>query len=154
MTVSRRTLKILAAVVWHTGGIVLLIKAGSLLLEADSLRPEQNWQWVFVAVGLLLGALKARFLFSRSCRKNLNRIETLDQPLIWRFFQPRFFLLLAIMILAGMTLSRLAQGHYPSLIGVGTLDLSVAIALLGSGIVFWQQRVFATIPESSGDSRQ
>jgi hypothetical protein len=144
----------MAAVVWHIGGIVLLIKAGTLLLEADSLRPEQNWQWVFVVVGLLLGALKARYLFSRSCRKNLVRIETLDQPRLWRFFRPRFFLLLALMILTGVTLSRMAQGHYQSLIGVGTLDLSLAIALLGSSIVFWQQRTFAYAPETQRPDRR
>ncbi len=148
MTVSRRTLNILAAVVWHIGGFVLLIKAGSLLLEADSLRPEQNWQWIFVGIALLLGGLKARYLFSKSCRKNLARIKALDQPRIWQFFRPRFFLLLALMILTGAMLSRLAEGHYPSLIGVGALDLSLAIALLGSSIVFWQQRAFAYAPES------
>lgn len=148
MTVSRRTLNILAGVVWHIGGFVLLIKAGSLLLEADSLRPEQNWQWIFVIVGLLLGGLKARYLFSRSCRKNLARIENLEQPRIWQFFRPRFFLILALMILAGAAMSRQAQGHYPSLIGVGALDLSLAIALLGSSVVFWQQRAFAYAPES------
>lgn len=154
MTVSRRTLNILAAVVWHIGGFVLLFKAGSLLQEADSLRPEQNWGWIFVVVGLLLGGLKARYLFSRSCRKNLARIETLDQPRIWRFFRPRFFLVLTIMILAGTMMSRLAHGHYQSLIGVGTLDLSLAVALLGSSIVFWQRRAFAYAPESSATSRR
>ncbi|MGD2077655.1 MAG: hypothetical protein PVH18_04705, partial [Chloroflexota bacterium] len=62
-------------------------------------------------------------------------------PQLWQFFRPRFFLMLAIMILAGATMSRLAAGHYPSLIGVATLDLSLAIALLGSGIIFWRQRL-------------
>ncbi len=152
MTVSRRMLNILAAVVWHIGGFVLLIKAGTLLLEADSLRPEQNWQWIFVGIALLLGGLKARYLFSRSCRKNLARIEGLDQPRIWQFFRPQFFLLLMLMILTGATLSRLAEGHYQSLIGVGALDLSLAIALLGSSIVFWQQRAFAYAPESRASS--
>jgi len=154
MTVSRRTLNILAAVVWHIGGFVLLIKAGTLLLEADSMRPEQNWLWIFVVIGLLLGGLKARYLFSKSCRKNLARIETLDRPLIWQFFRPRFFLALTLMILAGATMSRLAQGHYQSLLGVGTLDLSLAIALLGSSIVFWQQRAFAYVPESRARGRR
>ena len=104
--------------------------------------------WIFVGIALLLGGLKARYLFSKSCRKNLARIKTLDQPRIWQFFRPRFFLLLALMILTGAMLSRLAEGHYPSLVGVGALDLSLAIALLGSSIVFWQQRAFAYAPES------
>ena len=154
MIVSRRTLRILAAIVWHVGGIMLLIKAGSLLAEADSLRPEQIWGWVFVVVGLLLGGLNARYLFSKFCRKNLDRINSLDQPRIWRFFRPRFYLLLAIMILTGMIMSRLAEGHYQSLIGVGALNLSIAIALLGSSIVFWRQRAFALAPESRPSDRR
>jgi hypothetical protein len=56
--------------------------------------------------------------------------------------------MLALMILTGATMSRLAQGHYRSLIAVGALDLSLAMALLGSSIVFWQQRAFAYAPKS------
>lgn len=141
LTVSRRTLYVLAAIVWHIGGIVLLLKAFSLLTEADSLRPEQPWQWVVVAAGLTLGLIKARFLFSKFWRRNAARIEALDEPQVWQFFRPRFFLMLAGMILAGATMSRLAAGHYRSLMGVATLDLSLAIALLGSGLIFWRQRL-------------
>ena len=140
LTVSRRTLYILAAIVWHIGGIVLLLKAASLISEAGSLRPEQNWQWIVVVAGLLLGAIKARFLFSKFWRKNQARIDSLDQPQIWQFFRPTFFLLLAAMILTGAMMSRLAAGHYRSLIGVATLDFSLSIALLGSGLLFWRQR--------------
>jgi len=147
--VSRRTLYILAAIVWHIGGVVLLIKAASLLAEADSLRPEQNWQWILVVFGLLLGSLKARYLFSKFCRKNLARIDALEEPRLWQFFRLRFFLMLSVMILMGATLSRLAAGDYRSLLGVATLDLSLAIALLGSGLIFWQRRLlFAYARES------
>ena len=141
-TVSRRTLNTLAAIVWHVGGIVLLAKAASLLSAAGSMRPEQNRLWIFVVAGLLFGLIKARFLFSRFWHKNSARIDSLDQPRPWQFFRPSFFLMLAVMILAGATMSRLAEGHYRSLIGVATLDLSLAIALLGSGLIFWRQRVF------------
>jgi len=150
MIVSRRTLYILAAFVWHVGGIVLLLKGASLIMEANALRPEQNWPVLFVFVGLLFGLLKARYLFSKSCRKNLARIDALEQPYLWQFFRPGFFLALALMILAGATMSRLAAGHYRSLIGVGALDLSLAIALLGSGLIFWRQRVVFAFARQSG----
>jgi len=65
-------LKILAALVWYTGGVVLLLKGTSLLREAETLRPGQIWTWIAVAAGLLIGSVKARFLFSKSCRKNLD----------------------------------------------------------------------------------
>ena len=142
-TASPRTLKALAAIVWHVGGLVLLFKGGSLLAEAAVLRPGLAWPWLAVGGAVLLGALKARFLFSRSCNKNLARIAALEQPKIWQFFKPGFFLFLAIMIATGAALSRLAQNDYPFLLGVAVLDLGIAVALLGSSHVFWRARAFA-----------
>jgi len=140
LTVSTRTLKILAAFVWYAGGIVLLLKGSSLLAEAGSLKPEQGWPWLAAIAGLIIGGLKAHFLFSKTCQKNLTRIAALDHPGIWQFFRPGFFAFLAIMILAGATLSRLAHNNYVFLISVGILDISIAIALLGSSYVFWKRR--------------
>jgi hypothetical protein len=137
---SACTLKILAAVVWYIGGIILMLKGGSLLSEAAALRPGGIGPWVAVACGLVIGGLKARFLFSRLCRKNLKRIAALEEPRLWQFYRPPFFLFLATMIALGAMLSRLAHGNYPFLIGVGILDLSIAAALLGSSIIFWRPR--------------
>jgi len=146
LSASARSLNILAAIVWHIGGVVLLLKGRSLLVEAGTLNPQQGWIWLAVIAAMFFGSLKARFLFSKSCRKNLNRIAALDKPKIWQCFRPGFFAALVIMIAAGATLSRLAQNNYPFLIGVGILDLSLAVALLGSSIVFWQQKAFAKQP--------
>ena len=137
---STRGLKILAALVWYIGGIFLLQKGGSLLLEAEGLRPNLPWTRVAVIAGLLIGCVKARFLFNKSCRKNLIRIDELHQPRIWQFYRPRFFVFLLLMILAGATLSRMAHGNYPFLIGVAIVDFSISIALLGSSYVFWSHK--------------
>ena len=145
LVASTRRLKILAALVWYVGGIVLLLKGSSLLVEAEALKPEQNWLWLAAVAGLFLGGLKARLLFSASCRKNLDRIAALERPKLWQFFRPGFFVMLTVMILAGATLSRLAHNNYPFLIGVGTLDLSLATALLGSSYVFWKHKAFGSI---------
>jgi hypothetical protein len=142
-TVSARYLNILAALIWYIGGLVLLLKGSSLLAEAAALEPGQAWPWLAVVAALALGFLAAKYLFSKSCRKNLARIAALKQPKIWQFFRPGFFVALAIMILTGATLSRLAHNNYPFLIGVAILDLHLAVALLGSSFVFWQQKAFA-----------
>jgi len=142
-TASTRTLKMLAAVVWYIGGIVLLLKAGSLLFEAAELKPHFGWPAAAVVTGLFAGGLKGRFLFSKSCEKNLARISRLRQPRIWQFYRPWFFPALLIMILTGATLARLAHGNYAFLIAVALLDLSIAIALLVSSYVFWRRRDLA-----------
>lgn len=142
-TVSTRGLRFLAALVWYAGGIALLVKGYSLLAEAAALRPGLAWPWPAVSVALLVGGLKARFLFRTSCEKNLARIASLDRPRIWQFFRPGFFAALAVMILGGAALSRLAHNQYPLLISVAALDLALATALLGSSYLFWREKAFA-----------
>ena len=140
LIVSTRSLKILAALVWYVGAIILLLKGHSLLVEADAMKPEEAWPWQAAAAGLFLGGLKAKFLFNVSCKKNLDRITALKRPRIWQFFRPEFFIFLAVMILIGLALTRLAQNNYPFLIGVAILDLGIGTALLGSSYVFWGKR--------------
>ena len=140
---SYRTLRILAVLLWLIGGVMLIRKGGELLVEAYALNPISPWLWFALAFGLALGGLKAKYLFSKACKKNLIRINSLDNPKLWQFYRPGFFLFLASMIAVGALLSRLAHGNYPFLLGVAILDISIATALLGSSIVFWQEKAFA-----------
>jgi len=140
LNASSHTLKILSALFWYIGGIVLILKGIRLIFEADELRPDQIWPLMAIITGFLLGGFKAKFLFSKSCQKNLTRIDALAQPKIWGFFRLRFFVFLLLMIITGATLSKLAHNNYPLLIGVAVLDFSIAIALIGSSYVFWTNK--------------
>lgn len=143
LTVSTRTLNILAAFVWYVGGFMLLIKGCSMLVEADTLKPVQWWIWPAVFAGPFIGILKAKFLLNKSCQKNLDRITALARPRIWQFYSPWFFVALSAMITTGIILSRLAHHNYHFLIIVAIIDFSIAIALLGSSYIFWKQKAFA-----------
>lgn len=143
MEVSRRTLKILAAVVWYAGGVALTRKGISLILESRRQDPESDCLFVALGAALLLGGLKARFLFNRSCRRNLARIAALEHPRVWQFFRPGFFVALAVMIATGALLSRLAYADPRYICFVAAVDLTIAVALLGSSWVFWRERAFA-----------
>ena len=136
------TLKILAAVLWYSGAIILLTKGTTLLLEADALQPGRYWTCLTVVLGLSIGWLKVNFIFRRTCQKNLARISLLSEPKIWQFYRPGFLLFLAAMIIIGSTLSRMAHGNYPFLIAMVILDFSLATALFGSSHVFWQRQAF------------
>jgi hypothetical protein len=136
---SARTLKILAAVVWYGGAISLIFKGGVLLTEAFVLQPDNGWPWGVVVIGVVLGSLKARYLFSGVCEKNLQRTQSLEQPKIWQFFRKRFFFSLLAMIVLGISLSRGAHQHYAFLLCVAALDLSIGVALMGSSYMFWKR---------------
>ena len=143
LNTSPLTLNILAAAVWVLGGIALLLKATELLAEAADLNPAQVWWPVIAAItGIVIGSIKAKFLFGKACKKNLDRIAALPEPKLWQFFRPGFFLALAIMIVTGATLSRLAHSNFAFLLAVAALDLTISVALLSSSIVFWQEKAF------------
>ena len=136
---STRTLKFLASLVWYSGAVVLYIKSSSLLLEAESIKPGQLWIWLAALGGLLIGAIKAKYLFKRLCIKNLKRIDALEKPKLWHFYRLRFFIFLFTMIVLGHFLSGQAHDNYPMLIIMAVVELSIATALLGSSHCFWKK---------------
>jgi hypothetical protein len=140
LAVSKNTLKIVSAFVWLSGATVLLLKGASLFAQAIALKPGEPWSWLAIAAGLLIGGFKAKHLFGRFCRKNLDRIDALGEPQLWQALRPTFYVFLIAMILLGATLSRLAIGSYPGLMAMVILDISIAVALLGSMRAFLQHK--------------
>lgn len=139
MNASHRQLRGLAATTWYLGGFILTLKAASLLIEAAQLNPSSSAFFWSIFLGIGFGIVKARFLFLRSCRRNLMRIQQLEFPKLWGFFRPQFFLFLALMISVGAMMSRWAAVDFTALIIVATIDISIATALLGSSGPFWYQ---------------
>lgn len=142
MQVSRLTLTILAAFVWYAGGIALLLKGSALIKSAYAIDAQSFWSFAAPLLGIIAGLLKGKLLFSKSCRKNIQRIRSLVNPRAWHCFRPGMLLFLAIIIPTGAWMSRAAAGNFTYLCLVGALDLSISFALLTSGIVFFQLKAF------------
>jgi len=139
MNVKKQTLKKLAGFVWYTGFLALFIKALKLFTEAYAL--DNNLLtlcWIFLFTALLV-ILKTKYIFIRTCRKNLVRIESLKEPKIWEFYRVRFFIFLITMMVLGAYLSRISHGNYWFLMGIGVLDMSVGLSLLFSSFLFWKR---------------
>lgn len=133
----RNDLKLIAGLVWFSGAVVLLLKGTSLLVQARALQPDNDWVWLAIPAGLLIGGIKTELIFEKACIRNLERIAGLDQPRIWQAYRPGFYLFLTTMVILGATLSRLAEGHYAGILAMAVLDFSLATALLGGGRPFW-----------------
>jgi hypothetical protein len=138
LIVSNKTLRILAAIVWYIGSIVLFIKGSSLLIEAKHINISLNWHLIAFVIALVIGMIKTKYIFIKACKKNIDRINNLVNPKVWQFYRTGFFILLIIMIITGAILSNLVHGKYIMLILVGSLDISISTALLGSSYIFWK----------------
>ncbi|HIE34646.1 MAG TPA: hypothetical protein EYP79_00415 [Campylobacterales bacterium] len=130
-------LKILAAVVWYIGAIVLFFKGIALLMEAGEIKSNKLAILLGIFFAFLVGIVKTKFIFIKSCKRNIKRIEELKNPKIWQFYRPSFFIFLITMISLGAYLSYISKGKFWLLVSVGTLDLALSFALLLSSIVFW-----------------
>jgi uncharacterized membrane protein YjdF len=138
LNTSTLTLKRLAALVWYIGVVVLLIKCTGLFLKADRLGASSLLVILAILSGLVIGLIKAKYLFIKVCNRNLQRINALKQPMLWQFYRIRFFFFLGLMVSLGTFLSKLAQGDYLMLIALGVVELSIATALLVSSHCFWR----------------
>ena len=144
MLVSRLTLMVIAACIWYGGGIALLFKVGSLVKGAYALDAQSVWIYAAPVLGIIIGFIKARFIFFHACKKNIVRIRALPRPRIWQCFRPGMLIFLAIIIPTGAWMSRAAAGNFGYLCGVAALDLSIATALLTSSLLFWKMKAFSS----------
>ena len=141
MNTSKKTLIWLAAIIWYIGAVMLFRGGLELIAQTREMRPESAWHWLFIFLGLILGVVQASTIFGRSCRKNIQRIHELDDPRLWQFFRPGFFLALIAMISSGVLLDVLSQGKYFFMLVVAGLDFALTISLLGSSLFFWKDRI-------------
>ncbi len=137
MRTSKKTLVYLAAAVWYIGGIMLFRGGLELIIQSRELRTGALWPTLFISVGISLGIFQAFVIFRHSCRRNLKRINQLEDPRLWQFYRPGFFLALLIMITSGILLDHFAQGIYFFMLSVAAVDFALTISLLGSSYVFW-----------------
>lgn len=146
MAVSQRTLMILAAFVWYSGGIALVLKALSLAGSAHAIDPDSAWVYGAPLLGIAIGLVKVKFIFNHACEKNILRIGRLAEPKPWQCFRPGMLIFLAIIIPTGAWMSRAAAGDFFYLCLVCGLDFSIATGLLVSSFKFWKLRAFSRQP--------
>ena len=141
MKTKKIVLVYLSAIVWYIGGIILGRSGIELFQQSTYMKPGEYWLWIFIGFGIVLGIFQAFVIFNRNCRKNIQRIDQLENPRIWQFFRPGFFLALALMISIGILLDHFSQGRYFFMLTVAAVDIALSISLLGSSYVYWTEKL-------------
>lgn len=136
---TSKTLIRLAALIWYTGVVVLIAKSSALFLEALKSGADQVFILMAVLCGIVIGKIKAKYLFYDIGKKNLDRINSLKNPKLWQFYRKRFFVFLFLMISLGQYLSGVAHGDTMALTALAVLELSIAVALFFSSLCYWRK---------------
>lgn len=116
--------------VWFVMGFFLLMQ-GFRFLTQMALRIEMA---VFlIALGLLVGFLKGRYVLSKSARRVIQRIIHLSPPIHWKnVYAPSYWLLIGAMMGLGMILK------WVPLEVRGTIDVAIGFALLNGSLLYFR----------------
>jgi hypothetical protein len=141
MQISKTALINLAAFIWFCGGVVLIIKGCVMLRAAFALDSLMLWISVTFVGGIIVGLIKARFIFIHALKKNLKRIKALSYPAYpWQCYRIGFFIFLAVVITLSKFMTSWSEGHFVYILLIAALDLSIATALLSTGFLFWYKQ--------------
>ncbi|MEZ0329299.1 MAG: hypothetical protein ABWK15_07070 [Dissulfuribacterales bacterium] len=119
-----------AALFWNMAAAILAIRGLTAILTSTSLPAT-------ISLGLLatiLGLLKARFILDRTAHKAAMRIQTRADGCAFGFFSLKSWGMILAMMASGRLLRLL---HIPFEV-IGTIYCTIAVALLISSRIFWQ----------------
>jgi hypothetical protein len=150
MKMSQNKWIVASGVVWLLGGGMLLYKGLSLLLRttgvggdapnylflegvAPALGGLQSAALVVIVLSLLVGNLKARFIFSKTVRRLTDRIRSFPNPLSLSQALPfAYFLLIGVMVGFGVLMNVF---NVPSDLR-GSIDVAIGAGLI-KGATFY-----------------
>lgn len=117
---------------WLIGSSILIARGAAYL-------QGRKWHAWALAIALMLGVAKAHYILNRVATKSVARIRERDRAPFFSFFSARSWMLVAVMMGAGMILRRLVV--HPEQIGAGILGalyLGVGTALFIADRIFWK----------------
>lgn len=136
LNTTKTTLFRLAALVWFTGVVVLLVKSVTIIREAVEIGAPVPVAISALAAGIVIGMIKAKYLFIHICKKNIERIQALESPKIWQAYRTRFYFFLVLMITFGKYAYHFSNSSAFWLMALAILELSISTALFISGNCF------------------
>lgn len=125
--VPRRTHLLLAALLWTTVGLILMVRGCAYLIYDSSI--------AFFLPAILIGSLKSFFILDKSAKKSIDRIQHLaDGSCLGAVYSIKTWVLVVVMMTMGYLLRH--SGISPSIIG--SLYVIIGWALFFSSRAGWK----------------
>lgn len=142
MHVSHSTLIKLSGTLWLCIGIVLLSLGIFLVVNGEIGPLKTSISPVFggievatvaiIAIALLIGYMKGRFVLGKSSRRIVNRIRSFPNPTsLTNLFSPAYLLLMGSMVLLGISIKYFGLPHDIR----GFIDIAVGSALINGAVM-------------------
>ncbi|MGP0566535.1 hypothetical protein ACTRW9_05485 [Nitrospina sp. 32_T5] len=136
---TKNQLYTLAGSIWGLVGLFLLVRGiGMYFLAIETQGSSQNAVFISLAAGLLIGAVKGKFVLTKTARRNKNRIDNLTPPLKFHHVYAKpFYIFIAAMMGLGFMLRALNE-HLGGYVVVAAIYCGVGMALMVSSLVYWR----------------
>jgi hypothetical protein len=147
---SARVQMFAAAIVWLVGVTFLLTRGVMFMVESDRGGVRfSHWLIPVVAIAIVLGIVKARFILIRYADKAVARIEHRGRACFVGFFSAKSWLFVLVMMGGGMMLRRTPLVDYNwGRAVLSVLYIAVGTALLIADRIFWISAIASrTVPE-------
>jgi hypothetical protein len=129
ITVNKRTLLLLAGVLWSfAGGRILTLGYEDLFINSQG-------AWEYLLFSLVTFSVFYVYIFSKMVKKHINRIisSSLSRHCIFSFFDLRGYAVMIVMIAGGIALR---NAHVINAVYLGSFYLGLGSALFSAGIKF------------------
>lgn len=156
LKLSHRALIIISGIVWFVIGFYLLNLGLNLIATADPAAQEgypllNRLASLFggiaeagiavIAVGLLIGYFKGRYVLGKSARKGVERIATFPNPTsLANIYSKKYYILLGSMIALGISIKLFGLPNDVR----GMVDIAIGAALINGAVVYFRLAALQT----------
>jgi uncharacterized membrane protein len=147
---NKNSLTSIAGGLWCAIGLFLIFRGfGLYQLAGQEQQSTQNAIIISIVSAVLIGLIKARFVLSKTARKNKVRIHGLQDPVrINQIFAKSFYFLIPMMMGLGVLL-RLYNEYLGGYVVVAAIYCGIGMALIIASRTYWAKESTAPSPENS-----
>ncbi len=114
----------------------------------DTQNATQTALIISIAISIIIGVAKGRFVLSKTARRNKSRIESIEGPLkVHHVYAKSFYILITGMIALGVTL-RAYNESLGGYVVVAAVYCGIGLALIVSSLVYWKSESQPTVEEN------
>ena len=147
---NKNSLYALAGSVWGLVGLFLIIRGATMYQDAlNTQNASQTALIISIAVAIVIGVAKGKFVLSKTARRNKSRIESIEGPLqVHHVYAKSFYFLIAGMILLGVSLRHFNE-YLGGYVVVAGIYCGIGLALMVSSLTYWKTETQPAPEENS-----